>query len=139
MTEEHKEKIRIGKQNAKLGIKKPVVEKVRMPMSEEHKAKIKAGHAKAKLEGRVRKPRVTREKQSTSKFSSDKITVHVTGKETNSYDFFKPIRSAYRDRKNYKDISKILNEISNSVWNTDVHKIIELLRYHCDVVIDKQQ
>lgn len=143
MTEEHKEKLRIGRENAKKGIKKVVVEKPKVerqykPLTEEHKAKLRAGREKAKLEGKVRKPRVTKEKKDKAKFSNKRITIILSGKETNSFDFYAPIREAYRSAKNYKDISKILKEISNSVWNTNPHKIIELLHSYCEVTYAKQ-
>ncbi len=98
-------------------------------MTEELKQKLREGRERAKAEGRVRKPR----KSAKAK----KIVVFITGKEKDSYDFFKPIRLAYREVHNYKGYLPILKGIQNpSFWENPL-RIKNYIEQFCDVRVIK--
>ena len=103
-------------------------------MTEEHKQKLREGRARAKLEGRVRKPKEKKVKTPVDKTRA--IVVHLTGKEQDSYDFFTPIRKAYRNSGNYAGYPKILKELSASPFNKNPRKLREILQGYCKIEVD---
>ena len=147
MTEEHKAKMKQGRADAKAGIVKPakiVKPKVKKIMTDELKEKMKQGRIKAKelndsLPEELKKHRKKREvkvKKTKVKYKyGDKITVYLTNNEKDSYDFFKPIREAYRAKGNYKDYQKLLTLISNPAFCKDVHWIRSQVAFACNVEV----
>jgi hypothetical protein len=121
------------------GAPKIVKEKApRKPMSDEHKAKLKAGReaarrerAEAGLTGKAKK-----EKGIINK--GEMPIVWITGREKDAFEFFKPIRAAFRGIHDYVSSPIIIKQITRKpVWQ-DTAAILEILNKHAVVKVIKK-
>lgn len=87
-------------------------------LTEEHKKAMQEARIKAREE-RLAKGlpvRITK-KMKASRYKNGKLVVQITGKEKNAFDFFNPIRYAYRREGNYCDYQKLLIKITQKdIW-----------------------
>lgn len=89
-------------------------------MSPEHKAALIEGRKKAREQkiANGEPLRKARKRKDVAEIRDGKPVLRMTGKETNAFDFYNPIRDTFRMLKRYNEYNKILVEITDKVyWN----------------------
>jgi len=92
-------------------------------LTEEHKKAMQDARIKAREEKIAKgEPLRKTKKMKAAQYKNDKIVVEITGKEKNAFDFFNPIRYAYRRLGFYKSTyQKILIKITQKdIWENVV-------------------